>query len=179
MHPIKHLRTINEHRRLVRIYCFRLGLYRQGLVHDLSKYSPAEFWRGAKYYRGTGSPIALERAEHGMSEAWLHHKGRNRHHAECWIDYHFSPDGTPGFGPLKMPKKYVAEMFCDHLAASKIYKKEGYTDASPLEHYMSRKGTKMIHPETDEEFCRMLTVLKDEGEEAAFRYVKEWLKSRD
>ena len=39
-----HLSTINHHKRLVLRYCFRLGLYRQGLCHDLSKYSPVEFW---------------------------------------------------------------------------------------------------------------------------------------
>ena len=56
MHPIEHFKTVNEHRKLVREYCFRLGLYRQGLMHDLSKYSPVEFWRGAKYYQGNRSP---------------------------------------------------------------------------------------------------------------------------
>ncbi len=176
MHPIRHLKTINQHRRLVRHYCFRLGLYRQGLAHDLSKYSPAEFWRGAIYYTGTGSPIAMERRETGMSEAWLHHKGRNKHHSECWIDYKFEPDGTPGFGPLKMPKKYVAEMFCDHLAACKVYKGKSYTDESPLDHFLKRKGHKQINEETSAEFEKMLTVLRDEGEDAAFRYVKEWLE---
>lgn len=176
MHPVRHLKTINEHRRLVRIYCFRLGLYRQGLVHDLSKYSPAEFWRGARYYTGTGSPIASERRDKGLSEAWLHHKGRNKHHSECWIDYKFDPDGNPGFGPLKMPKKYVAEMFCDHLAACKVYKGDAYTDASPLDHFLKRKDHKQINPETGEEFEKMLTVLRDEGEEAAFRYLKDWLR---
>ena len=176
MHPIKHLKTINEHRRLVRKYCFRLGLYRQGLVHDLSKYSPTEFWNGARYYRGNGSPIAAERRDKGMSEAWLHHKGRNKHHTECWIDYKFEPDGTPGFGPLPMPKKYVAEMFCDHIAASRIYLGDKYTDAAPLAHYEKRKDHKMINPQTDEEFRKMLTVLKEEGEEAAFRYVRDWMK---
>lgn len=80
MHPIRHFRTITHHRHLVRKYCFQVGLYWRGLTHDLSKYSPTEFWRGAKYYQGTFSPTQQERRENGYSLAWMHHKGRNRHH---------------------------------------------------------------------------------------------------
>ena len=37
MQVLAHFRTITHHRHLVCAYCFRLGLYRQGLIHDLSK----------------------------------------------------------------------------------------------------------------------------------------------
>ena len=87
MHFFDHLRTVNRHRRLVRKYCFRLGLYWQGLTHDLSKYSPTEFFRSVKYYQGYRSPNDQERITNGVSLSWLHHKGRNRHHFEYWIDY--------------------------------------------------------------------------------------------
>ena len=80
MKPWQHFKTITHHRLLVMLGCFRVGLYRQGLTHDLSKYSPAEFWQGAKYYQGTRSPNTAEREENGYSLAWMHHKGRNRHH---------------------------------------------------------------------------------------------------
>lgn len=80
MRAIEHFKTITHHRHLVQQYCFRLGLYYQGLTHDLSKYSPSEFWRGVKYYQGYRSPNDAERRENGVSLAWLHHKGRNRHH---------------------------------------------------------------------------------------------------
>ena len=86
MQPLAHFKTITHHRHLVCRYCFRLGLYRQGLLHDLSKYAPCEFWRGAKYYQGYRSPNDAERKQNGVSLAWLHHKGRNRHHFESWID---------------------------------------------------------------------------------------------
>ena len=105
-----HLHTVNRHRRLVRHYCFKLGLVWQGLTHDLSKYSPTEFWRGVKYYQGWRSPNDQERLENGVSLAWLHHKGRNRHHFEYWIDYCRREDGTIYIGGCKMPKKYVAEL---------------------------------------------------------------------
>ena len=80
MHPWLHLKTITRHKLLVMHYCFRIGLYKQGLLHDLSKYSPVEFLVGCKYYQGDRSPNNAEREETGLSLSWLHHKGRNRHH---------------------------------------------------------------------------------------------------
>src|SRR5574344_126640 len=106
MQVLAHFRTITHHRHLVCAYCFRLGLYRQGLMHDLSKYSPLEFWRGAKYYQGYRSPNDAERKENGVSLAWLHHKGRNRHHFEYWIDYCIAADGSVYMGGCKMPLRY-------------------------------------------------------------------------
>ena len=82
MHPIRHFRTITRHRHKVIANCFRAGIGWQGLFHDLSKYSPTEFWPGARYYQGTRSPNEIEREKYGYSPAWLHHKGRNRHHFE-------------------------------------------------------------------------------------------------
>ena len=92
---LRHLCTVHHHRALVRKYCFKLGLYRQGLMHDLSKYSPTEFFVGAKYYQGYRSPNTAERLDRGYSTAWLHHKGRNKHHLEYWIDYSLQKDGYP------------------------------------------------------------------------------------
>ena len=73
-HPIKHYRTIHHHKMLVMRYCFRCGLYRQGLLHDLSKLSPVEFLAGAKYWQGSCSPNNAQRQAEGYSAAWLHHK---------------------------------------------------------------------------------------------------------
>ena len=120
MQPLAHFKTITHHRHLVCRYCFRLGLYRQGLLHDLSKYAPCEFWRGAKYYQGYRSPNDAERKQNGVSLAWLHHKGRNRHHFEYWIDYCIGEDGKPYMGGCKMPLRYVAEMFCDRIAPRRM-----------------------------------------------------------
>ena len=173
MRPFAHFRTITRHRRLVRRYCFRLGLYRQGLTHDLSKYSPAEFLPGAKYYRGNGSPNFPERVEKGYSEAWLHHKGRNKHHFDYWLDYLRRPDGTFEYGPCKMPAKYLAEMFCDRLAANRIYAGESFTNAAPYEYFMLTRSAIPMHPESEAEIEKMLRILKDEGEDAAFSYVRE------
>lgn len=176
MRPFAHFKTITKHRNLVCRYCFRLGLYRQGLKHDLSKYSPTEFWRGARFYQGDRSPNDAERKETGVSLAWLHHKGRNRHHLEYWIDYRFEKDGTVTLGGYEMPLRFVAEMFCDRIAACRIYMKEEYTQASPYNYYIRSKEHLPIHPDTGRELERMLEILKEEGEEKAFDYVRGRLK---
>ena len=62
---LSHLRTVQHHRFLVLRHCWRVGLYWQGLTHDLSKFSPVEFSAGAKYYQGNRSPNEIERREKG------------------------------------------------------------------------------------------------------------------
>lgn len=104
----KHFCTITEHKIMVMRHCFKIGLYRQGLLHDMSKYTPTEFIPGCKYYQGYRSPNNAEREEKGYSAAWLHHKGRNKHHYEYWIDYSLGP--VKGMTGMKMPNRYVAEM---------------------------------------------------------------------
>lgn len=166
----KHLKTINHHRRLVRQHCFRVGLYRQGLTHDLSKYAPVEFLVGAKYFQGDRSPNDAERRDKGYSSAWLHHKGRNKHHLEYWIDY--SPVADHKMCGMKMPVRYVVEMFCDRVAACKIYHGDRYTDADAYEYYEHSKSHYIIHPETAALLEDMLKKLRDEGEDAAFSYIR-------
>ena len=178
MHPIRHFITITKHRHRVIAHAFRAGIGFQGLWHDLSKYSPAEFWVGAKYYTGKRSPNEGERAEYGYSAAWLHHKGRNRHHFEYWVDYVLLPEGKITYAGNPMPMKYVAEMFCDRIAASRVYQGENYTDDKPYEYFMNARDDidGLMHPDTARELETMLTVLKEKGEDAAFAYVRRRLR---
>ena len=155
--------------------CFRVGLYKQGLLHDMSKYSPTEFLVGCRYYQGSRSPNNAEREATGYSRAWLHHKGRNKHHYEYWIDY--SVDPGEGIVGQKMPVKYVVEMFMDRIAASRVYKGASYTDRSPLEYYLHGKAGELMHKATKELLEKLLIMLAEEGEEQTFRYIrKEVLK---
>lgn len=169
-----HFMTITEHKYLVMKYCFRVGLYRQGLLHDMSKYSPGEFFTGVRYYQGSRSPNAAEREMVGFSKAWLHHKGRNKHHFEYWID--FSLHMQEGLVGHKMPLPYVIEMMMDRIAASRVYKGRNYTDGSPLEYYNYSKDYIVIHPETRALLERLLYMLRDEGERKTFIYMKRLLK---
>lgn len=173
MKAIRHFVTITRHRHRVIAHCFRAGIGWQGLGHDLSKYTPAEFLAGAKYYQGTRSPNEVERELFGYSPAWLHHKGRNRHHFEYWTDY--NPQ-TKTVEPVKMPLRYVAEMFCDRVAASKIYQGENYTSHHPIDYFMRGKPRRRIHPETSDLLENWLTILAEQGEDAAFAAIRTAVK---
>ena len=168
----KHLKTVSIHRRYVRRGCFKVGLYFQGLTHDLSKYSPSEFWVGVKYYQGFQSPNNGERQAIGYSTAWMHHKGRNKHHFEYWVDYS-NKQGSAVTVPVPMPNKYIAEMVMDRIAASKVYKGKDYNDSCPLEYLNNGKADKLIHEETLNKLEMLLTILSKSGEKECFRYIKE------
>ena len=165
-----HLNTVNNHRREVRKLCFKCGLYKQGLMHDLSKYSPTEFLPQIHYWTGKQSPIDLEIKEKGYSAAWLHHKGRNKHHYEYWYD-----PSHQSFA--KIPKKYLAEMFCDRVAASKTYLGVSYKSSSPYEYFQSKRDieSKMMNPDSFAMLEKMFICLKKYGEDRTCKMIKEWL----
>lgn len=169
MKAISHFRTITRHRHEVIKNCKKAGILRQGLFHDLSKYSPSEFLSGAKFYQGTKSPNDMERRVNGYSSAWLHHKGRNKHHFEYWTDYN---PNTRKCEPVKMPLRYVKEMFCDRVAASKVYQGKDYSETQPYEYFLKGKPNRIIHEETSELLEKLLIMLRDEGEEKTFLYIR-------
>lgn len=169
---INHYKTVSTHRKAVRKLMFKLGpkFYIQGLTHDLSKYSPSEFGPSVKYWNGKYSPTVNERKDHGYSGAWLHHKGRNRHHFEYWVDYSEASD-TPK--PVIMPPKYFCEMVCDRIAACKTYQKDKYTDASPYIYFDERTRTdKGMHKVVKKALERCLYYLKEKGEDEFFKELR-------
>lgn len=170
-----HFRTITRHRHLVIRHCWKAGIFWQGLQHDLSKYSPTEFLPGARYYQGNRSPNEKEREVLGYSVAWMHHKGRNKHHFEYWNDYNPKEKRVM---PVKMPARYLAEMFCDRLAASKVYAGDQYQQDHSLRYFQNSNARKrgMLHPETEAKLMELLEILAQQGEEAAFAAVRELVK---
>lgn len=166
----KHFKTITHHRWVVRGGCFRVGLYWQGLTHDLSKYSWTEFRQGAHYYQGTRSPNTAEREEKGYSEAWMHHKGRNRHHYEYWTD--INPQ-TRRYASVPMPRRYLVEMVMDRRAACMTYEGKNYHPGSELEYLQRSMERLSMHPDTLRSLEYLLTMLRDRGEEETFRYIRQ------
>ena len=120
---IKHLKTILTHKYYVFLECRKYGLYRRGLTHDLSKFSPTEFINSVKYYRGGTSPINVSKEEIGYSLSWQHHKGRNTHHHVYWCDNFDDGDITI----IPMPFLDCIECICDYYAAGKAYEGKDYT----------------------------------------------------
>jgi hypothetical protein len=170
LHVIKHFNTITKHRWIVFKHCVRAGIIWQGLTHDLSKYSPTEFIEGARFYLGFKSPTEREREVYGYSKAWVHHKGRNRHHFEYWTDYSVK---TKKLEPVKMPIKYVKEMFCDRVAAGKVYLGDKYTNDNPIDYFKKGRAATAMHTETAALLEKWLIRLQKDGEKAAFKEIRE------
>lgn len=165
MHIMKHFITITSHRLKVMSMCFKCGLYWRGVTHDLSKYSKTEFLEGAKYYVGKYSPISECKRKIGKSEAWLHHKGRNPHHPEYWVD-----EGIP----IMMPYKYVVESICDRIAAGKTYNKEKFTQTMPLQYWYDHIDFSPVHEKTAKFYEQVFTDLSRYGENYILN--KEYMK---
>lgn len=180
----KHLCKILHHKNLVRAGCFKIGLYKQGLLHDMSKYTPTEFLVGCKYYQGTMSPNNAEREDKGYSAAWLHHKGRNKHHMEYWIDYGVGDgrDGQKthrGICGMKMPIKYVAEMYVDRVSASKNYQRDKFKLDSPLQYYLKGRKYYILNEDTKAMLELLLVMLAVKGEDEVNHFLKyEVLKGK-
>lgn len=117
-----HLKTILVHKRWVFCYACKLGIPWRGIKHDMSKFSPVEFWESVRYWDGKSSPIPRCKADKGYSLAWQHHKGRNSHHYEYWIDYL-----DQGGIPIKMPWKDLLELIADYLGAGRAYLGKEFT----------------------------------------------------
>lgn len=172
---VKHFVTITRHRHLVLKYCFKCGLYKQGLLHDLSKYSFVEFINGVRYFAGNHSPITNERKDKGYSDAWMHHKGRNKHHSEYWIDLNKT---TNQYETIEMPDAYIGEMFCDRLAASKNYNRKNYNSNMPLEYLYRTKDSTPMHPNTFLKLESLIKMYIEVGEKETFKYIKKNMRKK-
>ena len=159
MKLIRHLHNVNTHRFYVFILCCKVGIPFQGLMHDLSKYSLSELIPSVKYFTdGKKSPLATDKNLNGYSIAWLHHKGRNKHHFEYWYDYDARIE-TP-----VIPFKYMKEMVCDRIAASKVYYKNNYSNNRALEYFNSQKDKIKMDKRLISFLEEVFTRLSKEGE---------------
>ncbi|WP_249028732.1 DUF5662 family protein [Tannockella kyphosi] len=165
---LKHLKVINKHKYHVTRLCFRCGLYKQGILHDLSKYSPIELATGAKYFDGTRSPNGVERMEKGYSEAWLHHKGRNKHHWEYWVDF-----GLEGPSAAPMPMCYLIESFLDRIGATIVYRGKDFKVDDPLIYYNRTRPYYIIEEKTDEILLDLLNYLANSDIDQTIEYIKK------
>lgn len=159
----KHFKTITKHRWIVFKLCCKCGLFKRGLLHDLSKYGPTEFIASAKHFQGNRSPIEAEKEDIGYSLAWQHHKGHNPHHWEYWLDNL----GTRKNTPIEMPFEYMIEMICDWLSAGIVYSDNmcdfdtPYTEA--LKYYNEHLSERIFHPRTQQAVEHYLRLIAEEG----------------
>ena len=168
----KHIKLVSKHKWLVFKFSVKLGIPFRGLMHDLSKFSYDEFWESVKYYDGKVSPITKCKQENGYSKAWLHHKGRNKHHVQYWVDL-----GTKGVAPV-IPYKYVVEMICDKLSASITYNGKNWTNSSEYEYWVKEKKRIIVNPKIENFLEEVFLNLKENGLEKILdkKYLKETYK---
>ena len=172
MKTIQHFLKICKHKYWVFYYCNKAGIPWRGIVHDMSKFSPIEFFESVKYYQGSSSPIDACKKANGWSAAWLHHKGRNKHHYEYWQD-NFDNGGVP----LKMPYKDVLELICDYLGAGKAYQGKNFTlQGEKIWWDAKKKHNLAMHPQTFEFIDTMMTYFNIYGEYATFKCAKDIYK---
>lgn len=142
-----HFLIVCRHKYWVGRYCFAAGLYWRGVKHDMSKFSPTEFWEGVKYYQGTSSPIDACKKENGWSRAWLHHRGRNDHHYEYWTD-----DYDHGGKALVMPKKPAFELICDYLGAGRAYMGKKFSYRAEYEWWRNKCSSNLLMDQSIKDF---------------------------
>lgn len=142
-----HLGTVAKHKFWVWYYMHKCRHGWRGLWHDMSKFSPVEFFESVKYYSGTRSPIDVCKEENGISMAWMHHKGRNPHHYEYWMD-NFDKGGEP----KEMPAKYKREMICDYLGAARAYMGKSFSYAAEYEWWNKKLELPRSQHPKDKEF---------------------------
>ena len=168
----KHFKLINKHKWIVFKLSIKDGIHFRGFIHDLSKYSITEFFESAKYYQGNRSPIVNARKENVYSKAWLHHKGRNKHHEEYWYDWYAEVKA-----PI-IPYKYTVEMICDQLAAGMVYNGDKWNQTLPLKYWTEKKNKNLYHPQMVKFFENLYTELSEKGIDKIInkKYLKEKYK---
>lgn len=141
---MKYLIEILKHKCFVLVAGIRLGglpLWRL-MIHDLSKFSPAEFIPYRRRFELNNC------SEDDWGRAWIHHIRHNKHHWEHWVSGQQEP--------RKMPDSYVREMVVDWLAAGRSY--NGSWNIQPwISHNYNRIK---LHPESK---TYLITVLAEQG----------------
>ena len=154
----KHIALVSKHKWVVFKLCCRVGIPIRGLLHDLSKFSPTEFWESVKYYNGKKSPIIVSREINGYSKAWLHHQGRNKHHYQYWVDF------TAKEPAILIPYKYTAEMICDKVAAGIVYEGKNWTPDVELKYWQKERSQGIIiNPKIDNLLIEVFTQISENG----------------
>lgn len=154
---LKHIKLVFKHKLVVFKLCSKIGIPWRGFLHDWSKFSPEEFFESIKYYDGHKSPIVICKKKNGYSKSWLHHKGRNKHHPEYWIDMSL-PEKA-----IIMPYKYTAEMICDKLAAGITYNGKDWRKDTQIKYYLEERKTSVVNPQIDKLLIDVFLQVSEKG----------------
>lgn len=134
MKHLKYLSYVLRHKWYVFLECCKYGLVWRGIVHDLSKFRPREWFAYAEHFYGpnshdkdgrytpmrdkTGYYKPIDTGDAAFDRAWFWHQKVNSHHWQFWFQIHNTDDIH--FGTiLEMPHNDMVEMFCDWHGASR------------------------------------------------------------
>lgn len=133
---IKYLSYIIRHKWYVFVECCKLGIPWRGLVHDMSKLLPREFFPYMNFFCGDEK----EKNQNAFDFAWHWHQKMNKHHWQWWILKYDS-------GKLivfEMPMAYRKEMLADWRGASRAINGKDNT----VQWYSENKNKMKLAPET-------------------------------
>ena len=164
MKRCKYLRVVLKHKFHVFNACARSGIVWRGLMHDISKLSPKEFFESYKYYGFNKSVVDKEKELKGHSDVWLRHKGINKHHWSYWIDVKMGKVEI-----IEMPYQYMVEMVCDWIGAGKTYNDRW--DLEVLRDWYYKNGDSIVMHKVNREYIDM-AIERAESEEDLY---KTWL----
>lgn len=129
----KYLRYVLRHKWFVFLECVKMAydmrapmLIWRGVMHDISKFLPSEFFPYSNHFYGEGKSIKSGRDETGYYKptdtgdakfdfAWLLHQKRNSHHWQWWV----LPKDNGGMKVMKMGVIDILEMVCDWKGAGR------------------------------------------------------------
>ena len=152
----RYLKAVCRHKKFVLLAGFgRVNLW-QLLIHDWSKFTPAEWFPYARKFYGGPYPSIKEfygdvrnmylsagcyqeAIDEAFELAWLRHQKRNPHHWQWWV---LHEDSGKVFC-LPMPEKYRREMVADWRGANRAY-----GDTPLVLWYQRTQAARMLHPET-------------------------------
>lgn len=162
-----HIKLVLRHKKYVFIAMKDCGHPIQGMLHDLSKFSLAELIESVKYFQGDRSPIEAAKEEKGYSSAWFHHRGRNKHHSQYWVDISFGE-----IRPCKIPWKYLVEHICDTIGAGKAYMGNKWTNSVPIDYWNSKDSKSYYHNDTRSILEYVYLLIKEYGWEDTAELIK-------
>lgn len=154
MKYIKYLKYVLAHRWYVFLECCKMGIVWRGIVHDLSKLFPSEFFPYAKHFYGKKGSIKRGRDSTGYYKpyetgdpkfdfAWLLHQKRNRHHWQWWVLVRDNDDNKGQFRIFDMLPVYRKEMLCDWRGAGRAQK-----TPDTKKWWEKNKDKLILHPNT-------------------------------
>ena len=151
----EYFKKVCRHKWHVGRACFRYGLYWRGIVHDLSKFSRAEFGPYAMYFH-TPDGKSSYRTKTAFDHAWRHHVAHNPHHWEYWIAFN---RGYPV--AADMPEKYILEMVADWIGAGMTY--DGQPDPNVWYYGKDAKSIIMMTQRTRDRVEELLREINPKG----------------